>query len=126
MWIRGLTKVHHDTPGDTQVFIAGQQRGITARQRKRLNRRNTIEPIIGHMKADGKLGRCFLHGELGDAVNVILCAVGQNLRKLLRWLFCAWYCCLFGRCFLRIPLNDSLILGSDSSLFGQVASLQTL
>ncbi|NJN47181.1 MAG: IS5 family transposase, partial [Candidatus Competibacteraceae bacterium] len=48
----------HQHPGDTQVFIAGQQRGITARQRKRLNRRNTIEPIIGHMKADGKLGRC--------------------------------------------------------------------
>jgi IS5 family transposase len=80
----------HQHKGDTQVFIAGQKRGITPRQRHRLRRRNSIEPIIGHMKTDGKLGRCFLHGELGDALNVILCAVGQNIRKLLGWLFCAW------------------------------------
>ena len=80
----------HGHSGDTRVFIAGQTRGITAKQRQRLRRRNSIEPLIGHLKADGKLGRCFLKGTLGDALNVILCAAGQNLRKLLRWLFCTW------------------------------------
>lgn len=111
----------HPHPGDTHVFIARQQRGMTARQRRRLRRRNTIEPIIGHMKTEGKLGRCFLHGALGDALNVILCAVGQNLRKLLRWLFCAWRLWLFDPS-LRIPrLNDSTEFGSDPSPVGQVA-----
>jgi hypothetical protein len=31
--------------------------------------------------------RCFLKGKLGDAINVLLSACGQNLRKLLRWLY---------------------------------------
>ncbi|NJN46168.1 MAG: hypothetical protein HC808_06465 [Candidatus Competibacteraceae bacterium] len=114
----------HQHPGDTKIFIAGQQRGITARQRRRLRRRNTIEPIIGHMKTDGKLGRCFLHGELGDALNVILCAVGQNLRKLLRWLFCAWSLLLFGPTGCRHELNNSLGFRSNSPLVDQAASLQ--
>ena len=54
------------------------------RGRKLLGRRSAVEPVIGHMKQDGLLGRNFLKGELGDALNAILCAVGHNLRKLLR------------------------------------------
>ena len=59
---------------------------------KKLKRRNAIEPIIGHMKRDGKLGLNYLKGCLGDAMNIILSAAGQNLRKLLRWLkeFFVW------------------------------------
>ena len=99
----------HQHPGQTHVFIAGQKRGITKKQKKRLRRRNTIEPIIGHMKSDGKLGRCFLKGELGDAINVILCAAGQNIRKLLRWLFCAWILLAFRTIFTPHEAN-SLVL----------------
>jgi len=36
--------------------------------------------VIGHMKTDGHLGRCCLKGREGDAANVILTAVGHNLR----------------------------------------------
>jgi IS5 family transposase len=79
----------HRHPGDAKVILAGQKRGVSPLQRKRLNRRNTIEPIIGHMKQDGKLRRCFLKGVLGDAMNVILCGAGQNIRKLLKWLYWA-------------------------------------
>jgi IS5 family transposase len=50
---------------------------------KRLRRRNAIEPIIGHMKADGRLGRNFLKGADGDAMNALLCSAGYNLRKML-------------------------------------------
>ena len=75
----------HKHPGKTKVIIAGQKRGITARQQKRLKRRNTVEPVIGHLKQDGKLGRCYLKGQLGDAINVILCGAGHNIRKLLAW-----------------------------------------
>jgi Transposase IS66 family len=37
-----------------------------------------IEPIIGHLKAEGHLGRCYLKGRAGDAANVILSAAGYN------------------------------------------------
>ncbi|GEM_PF-2981914 len=35
------------------------------------------------MKADGVLGRNFLKGMAGDAINAILCGAGHNLRKIL-------------------------------------------
>ena len=38
------------------------------------------------MKSDGHLGRCHLKGREGDAINVILTAVGHNLRRILAWL----------------------------------------
>ena len=38
------------------------------------------------MKNDGHLGRCDLKGREGDAANVILTAVGHNLRLVLAWL----------------------------------------
>jgi IS5 family transposase len=37
------------------------------------------------MKTDGHLGRCHLKGREGDA-DVILTAVGHNLRRILAWL----------------------------------------
>jgi hypothetical protein len=45
-----------------------------------------IEPVIGHMKAEGHLGRCYLKGTAGDAANAILTAVGYNFRRILAWL----------------------------------------
>jgi len=51
-----------------------------------LRRRSAIEAAIGHMKAEGHLGRCYLKGRAGDATNVILSAVGYNLRLVLAWL----------------------------------------
>jgi transposase, IS5 family len=38
------------------------------------------------MKTDGHLGRCYLKGRAGDAANVVLTAVGYNLRLILAWL----------------------------------------
>ena len=49
-----------------------------------MKRRAAIEPTIGHMKNDGRLGRNHLLGKLGDKLNVILCACGHNLRLILR------------------------------------------
>ena len=48
--------------------------------------RARIEAVIGHLKTDHRLGRNFLHGWLGDEQNVLLAAVGWNIRKLLRFL----------------------------------------
>jgi len=80
--------------GETQttVFIAGQKRGIkTERLKCSLKRREAIEPVIGHLKSDGLLGRNYLKGTHGDQMNVMLSCAGHNLRLILRQLriFCA-------------------------------------
>jgi len=79
--------------GETQttVFIAGQKRGIkTERLKCSLKRREAIEPVIGHLKSDGLLGRNYLKGTEGDQMNVMLSCAGHNLRLILRRLriFC--------------------------------------
>ena len=80
----------------TRVFISGQKRGISPTIRRERRRRSAIEPVIGHLKSDGHLGRNFLRGTEGDATNVILAAAGHNLRLLRAWL--AWLlACLLRR-----------------------------
>lgn len=69
------------------VFISGQRRGITPTLKKHLKRRQAIEPIIGHMKNDGKLGRNYLKGLLGNTINALLSGAGQNMRSLLNALY---------------------------------------
>lgn len=51
--------------------------------RKKLKRRNAIEPTIGHLKHDHRMDRCYLKGEQGDKINALGAAMGLNLRKLL-------------------------------------------
>ena len=50
-----------------------------------MRRRSAVEPIIGHIKAEHRMGRNYLAGEHGDAVNAILAAAGYNFSLLLRW-----------------------------------------
>jgi len=76
----------HDTANPHRVFISGQKRGVFGIIKRELRRRSAIEAVIGHMKTDGHLGRCHLKGREGDAANVILTAVGHNLRLVLAWL----------------------------------------
>ena len=76
----------HDVPNPRRVFISGQKRGVFGAVKRELRRRSAIEPVIGHMKAEGHLGRCYLKGRAGDAANAILSAVGYNLRLVLAWL----------------------------------------
>ncbi|WP_258304850.1 transposase, partial [Escherichia coli] len=53
-------------------------------ERKLLRRRQAIEPIIGHLTADHRMGRCHLKGEQGDRLHAVLCAAGYNIKWLLR------------------------------------------
>ena len=76
----------HDTANPHRVFISGQKRGVFGIIKRELRRRSAIEAVIGHMKTDGHLGRCYLRGRNGDAANVVLTAVGHNLRLVLAWL----------------------------------------
>lgn len=74
-----------EKPG-LRVYISGQKRGVHGQIRRELRRRSGIEPVIGHMKSDGRMGRCYLKGAEGDAINVILAAAGHNFRAILAWL----------------------------------------
>ena len=63
------------------------------KKRKKCRRRAAIEPLIGHLKSDFRLGRNFLKGTLGDAINLLMAACAWNLRKwmlkALSRIFCA-------------------------------------
>ena len=69
-----------------KIFISGARRGVTRTIAKLLRRRSAIEPMIGHMKNDGRLTRCPLKGTEGDALFAILCGCGHNIRMILRHL----------------------------------------
>ena len=67
-----------------EIYRSGQKKGLTKSLKKALKRRQSIEPHIGHMKSDGKLGRNYLKGKEGDRNNAILVGIGHNLRIILR------------------------------------------
>ena len=81
---------HHP---ETTVYITGQKRGVTAAIKRWLKRRAVVEPIIGHAKNDGLMGRNYLAGRTGDRINATLAAAGYNLRQILRFLrlLCAYF-----------------------------------
>jgi IS5 family transposase len=68
---------------DKQVLIS-RTRGLQPALKKALKRRQAIEPWIGHMKSDGKLGRCYLKGSIGDRIHGVLVAIAHNFRMILR------------------------------------------
>lgn len=66
-----------------RILMSGQKRGITRSLKTMIKRRSAIEPAIGHMKMDGRLGRNPLKGALGDALHAVMCGAGHNLRLIL-------------------------------------------
>jgi IS5 family transposase len=77
----------HNAPDSHKfrVFTAGQKRRVTPAIKRQMRRRAAIEPVIGHIKAEHRMGRNYLAGEQGDAVNATLAAAGYNLSLLLNW-----------------------------------------
>ena len=83
--------------------------------------------VIGHLKADGLLGRNHLKGTQGDQLNVLLSCAGHNLRLILRRLrlFClekririlAW---------LRLLIPAARLSGADTQLNRKLACLAPL
>lgn len=107
------------------IVHRGKARRISEQDRKRLKRCQAIEPIIGHLKRDHRMGRCHLLGEQGDRLHAVLCAAGYNIRWLLRIIakkgvhflksvFCAsrrqWDCCAAGSGQAGKPSPDRLSL----------------
>jgi IS5 family transposase len=78
----------HNAPPNYKfrVFIAGQRRRMTPKIKREMRRRSAIEPVIGHMKAEHRMGRNYLWYRQGDAINAVLAAAGYNFSLLIRWL----------------------------------------
>jgi IS5 family transposase len=68
-----------------KVYTAGQKRGMTDQIKREMRRRSAVEPVIGHLKVDHRMGRNQLAHAQGDAVNAILAAIGYNFRRILAW-----------------------------------------
>jgi IS5 family transposase len=59
-----------------RTLLPDMKRQMTEEERKLASRRQAIEPIIGHLKSDHRLDRCYLKGQTGDAIHAVLCAAG--------------------------------------------------
>ena len=58
------------------------------RKRKLFCKRAGIEPTIGHLKSDFRLGRNFYKGVFGDNINIMLAAAAYNFKNVMRLLLC--------------------------------------
>ena len=70
--------------GETELITPkAPKKSDSAHQRRkaraRFRRRAAIEPRIGHLKSDFRLGRNFLKGQRGDSINLLLAATAANL-----------------------------------------------
>ncbi|WP_323073753.1 IS5 family transposase [Mycetohabitans endofungorum] len=103
-----------------QLIHRGKLNRLSQAQRRCLKRRQAVEPIIGHVKQDHGMRRCWLKGVTGDAVHAVLCSTGYNLRWLLRaitrlgikpaffvlgWLRSLWRCA--ATCPVSLPAHQT-------------------
>jgi len=105
----------NDDKGSATIHISGSSsRRLTRTQKKRRRRRSAVDPKIGHLKTDNRMGRCFLKGLTEDSINVVLAAAGSNLQKLLRAIAHALFLWLWSR-----------VTGSPMVQSGQFGSVVT-
>jgi transposase, IS5 family len=76
----------HNHKEKFRVWISGQARRVSRPIRREMKRRAAVEPVIGHAKAEHRMGRNYLKGRDGDRINAVLAAAGYNFALLLRWL----------------------------------------
>ena len=82
----------HNAPPDHKfkLYISGQRRRVTETVKRELRRRSAVEPVIGHAKAEHRMGRNYLAGTHGDAANAVLRRRRLQLQTpaRMRWLSC--------------------------------------
>jgi len=53
------------------------------KKRNKFRRRAAIEPVIGHLKSDFRMGQNYLHGDKSPQINAFLAATGWNMKKMM-------------------------------------------
>ena len=79
--------------GQTKVVIpdvpkATDSSYVRKKKHRLFRKRAGIEPVIGHCKADHRLGRNFYKGLFGDSINVMLAAAAFNFKRVMNALLC--------------------------------------
>jgi transposase, IS5 family len=75
--------------GDTQILIPSpfndkkQSKYLQSKLKRAYKKRAAIEPIIGHLKTDHRLGRNFYKGIIGDNINIMLAAAAFNFKRMM-------------------------------------------
>ena len=83
---RDLERVVVDTTVQPKAIAHPTDARLCHRIRREMRRRAAVEPVIGHAKAEHRMGRNYLKGRDGDRINAVLAAAGYNFGLLLRWL----------------------------------------
>lgn len=68
---------------EINIHVPKPDKNITKTKRRRHSRRAAIEPVIGHLKRDYRMGRNFLKGIIGDEINVLMAAAAMNFKRVI-------------------------------------------
>ncbi len=88
---RGVNQI-----GNTTILVPkppkkNESRYQKSKIRKAHRNRAAIEPIIGHLKSDHRLGRNFYKGIFGDNINIMLAAAAFNFKRMMnKWKSSFW------------------------------------
>jgi len=78
----GATRIQIPKPFNDKVQTKYQQKKLKEAHQKRA----AIEPVIGHLKTDHRLGRNFYKGIIGDNINIMLAAAAFNFKRMMnKW-----------------------------------------
>lgn len=104
---RGNTQIGSTSIQIPKPFNNKKQTQYKQKQLKSAHcKRAAIEPIIGHLKADHRLGRNFYKGIIGDNINIMLAAAAFNFKRMMnKWKTC--FLVLFQN--LIIHFNDCVV-----------------
>jgi IS5 family transposase len=80
---RGNTEINDIKIQLPKPFSKKQTDYEKRRLKKAHTRRAAIEPVIGHIKTDHRLGRNFYKGVMGDSINILLSAAAFNFKRMM-------------------------------------------
>ena len=81
---RGKSTINGVTISTPKPPLKKDSRYTKLKKRKKFRRRAAIEPVIGHLKTDFRMGQNYLKGAKSPQINAMLAATGWNLKKLMK------------------------------------------
>ena len=99
---RGRTNINGVTISTPKPPLKRDSRYTKMKKRKKFRRRAAIEPVIGHLKKEFRMGQNYLNGSNSPRINAMLApigtsATGWNLKKLMEklkkeflWFYFFW------------------------------------
>jgi len=94
---RGRTNINGVTISTPKPPLKRDSRYAKLKKKKKFRRRAAIEPVIGHLKKEFRMGQNYLNGSNSPKINAMLAATGWNLKKLMEklkkeffWLYIFW------------------------------------